>query len=201
MRVALIFNPFVASYNVDTFVQMLRMLHGAFALFLVLLAKEVAMHIRWRGFELMALIVVVPFALHCGATKSGQEGESRTQTRFDFGRSNERETLINVIVDVLLRNTYQLRQVGSTADIIETEWAYADPTQLDLDLNITGRRHRLTAMINHRKLLSTASLRLYYEAQHGKGEWVEAQPEPELLGLIETMQREVKQRLNQTVFQ
>lgn len=106
-----------------------------------------------------------------------------------------------MIVDVLQRNTYQLRQVGTTADIIETEWAYSEPSLLDRDLKITGMRYRLVVMINHRKLLATASLRLYYEAQHGAGEWVTAESTPELTQQIENMQREVKHRLNATVFQ
>jgi hypothetical protein len=138
---------------------------------------------------------------NCGGIKTGENGEPRAQTRFDFGRSNEREPLISLIVEILQRNTYQLRQVGTAADIIETEWTVNEPTQLDRDLNITGARHRLVVMINHRKLLSTASLRLHCEAQHGGGEWVAAQPPAELVRHIEDMQREVKQRLNATVFQ
>ncbi len=150
------------------------------------------------------LVLVASLGLifaNCGGTKSGENGEPRAQTRFDFGRSNEREPLISLIGEVLQRNTYQLRQVGTTADIIETEWAYQEPAPLDRDLNIIGTRHRLVVMINHRKLLATASLRLHCEAQHSGGEWVAAQPHPELVRHIEDMQREVKQRLNATVFQ
>jgi hypothetical protein len=150
------------------------------------------------------LVLAASFGLifaNCGGTKSGEGSGSRAQTRFDFGRSNEREPLINVIVDALQRNTFQLRQVGTTADIIETEWNYREPSPLDRDLNITGTRHRVVVMINHRKLLATASLRLYCEAQHASGEWVTAEPSQELLRQIEDMQREVKQRLNVTVFQ
>jgi hypothetical protein len=132
--------------------------------------------------------------VNCSGTKSGAESSSNPETRFDFGRSTQQTFLLNVIVDVLRRYTYQLH-TASTGNFIETEWRLGEPDVREQEVRITEVRHRALVIITSRRALVDATLRLYYEVKHGDGEWLESDPSPEVVAQIKSMQNEVKRSL------
>jgi len=132
--------------------------------------------------------------INCSSGKSGAMTTSRSETRFDFGRSTQQAFLFNVITDALRRYTYDLHTT-STGNFIETEWRSGEPSAQEQEVQITEVRHRAMVTITSRRTLVDATLRLYYEVKHGDGEWLANDPSPEVVSQIKNIQNEVKRSL------
>lgn len=141
--------------------------------------------------QILASFFLLLLTLHCGGTKS-KHGNVSTQAIFDFGRSTTASSLRQAVASVMRKFNHDLK-IQETS--IETEWRHLIPTESEEGLGIKEVRYKLFVNIKRRRRLSSADLRLHYEARYEKGDWEKTNPSMEMLGFIKTMQDEVKQRL------
>lgn len=149
-----------------------------------------------RIYRLLLLITLLLITVSCGGTKSSRSESSKAQTRFDFGRSTRVEFLRSVISSTLRKYNYDLQHLEN---LIETEWVLLPPNESEQMQGIKAIRYKLVVLLRARRKLSTASLRLNYEARYGSNSWVDGNPSPEVVDAIAIMRDEVRQELNRDI--
>jgi ABC-type Fe3+-hydroxamate transport system substrate-binding protein len=154
----------------------------------------------YRRSILVALLAMLLLIWACSGSKSSGTSTAKSQTTFDFGRSTTVQSLYNLVVDMLDRNTYHRTQLG-TPTLIETDWRTVAPDSTEAARGISETRHKIVVSIAARRNISVATLRLTSEARYGNGPWLKSVPSPDLVKTIEVMQRQIKLELSQYIQQ
>lgn len=140
-------------------------------------------------------ILLMFLSNYCAGSKSSS---SRAQTRFDFGRSTNVESLRAVIGNTLRKYNHDLKILGN---FIETEWRHLPPNEEQELQGIKEIRYKLTANFRSRRNISYADVILQYEGRYEKGEWLDLNPNQDITEFIQNMQDEVKQQLQRYISQ